>query len=193
MLSFVLTFYLFALTHTHLIHVHLLCLTVPGNKRHGAPAVFMYLWIYTEHPRPHVLLKGTEWLQQSVSVENLHGNKSYNLSPVCTLDWLRAITLTKKEFLPPSSSSSSLPSTILPALCQINPPNFPKDLRLFPFFCLRMQPLCVFFPSFSDMAPGRGDCLPNETAVKNSQCLHALSPSLFYLTPLPHLTSPTHG
>lgn len=130
--------------------------------------------------RPHVLLKGTEWLQQSVSVENLHGNKSYNLSSVCTLDWLRAITLTKKAFFPPSYSSFSLPSSILSALCQINPLNFPKDLRLFPFFCLRVQPAL----SFLDVARRRGDCLPNETAVKNSQCLHVLSPSLFYLTPL---------
>ncbi len=61
---------------------------------------FQYLWIYTEHPRPHVLLKATEWLQQSVSAENLHASKSYNLSPVCTLDWLRAITLTKEAFFP---------------------------------------------------------------------------------------------
>lgn len=56
-----------------------------------------------------------------------------------------------------------------------------------------MQAVCLFFPSsplsFSNMAPGRGDCLPNETAVKNSQCLSALSPPLFYLTPS-HLPTP---
>lgn len=69
------------------------------------------------------------------SAENLHGNKSYNLSPVCTLDWLKAITMTKKAF-PPSFLF------LLPALCQINPLNFLKDLCLF-FSCLRMKTLSV--------------------------------------------------
>lgn len=87
-------------TRAHLIHVYLFCLTVSRNKGLQHCRVFMDLWIYTEHPRSHVLQKGTEWLQQSVSAENLHGNKSYNLSPVCTLDWLRAITLTKKAVFP---------------------------------------------------------------------------------------------
>lgn len=129
-LSFLLIFHLFALTHTRLIRPHLLCLAVPENKSHGASVL---LSIYAEHPRPHFLLKEIEWLQQSVSVENLHGNKSYNLFLVCTLDWLRAITLTKKAFFVPFSSSSSLPATILSASCQINPLNFPKDMCLFPF------------------------------------------------------------
>lgn len=113
----------------------------------------------------------------------------------------------------PSSSSSSFPSTILSALCQINPLNFPKDLRLFPFFFLRVQPLsapptphpslplpkpshkALFFFRYC-MAPGRGDCLPNETAVKNSQRLDAPSP-LFVLPdppsplPLSHSLTPS--
>lgn len=137
---------------------------------------------------------GTEWLQQSVSVgkKNLHGNKSYNLSAVCTLDWLRAITPTKKAFffLPLHSSSSSCHPSL--ALCQINPLNFLKDL---PLLSESEATLRGFSPprSFvfiSDTAPGRGDCLPSETAVKNSQRLHALPPrSLFYLTNLPPPTT----
>lgn len=126
--------------------------------------------------------------------KNLHGNKSYNLSTVCTLDWLRAITPTKKAFfflpLPSSSSSSCHPSL---ALCQINPLNFLKDLPLLSEgeatlrgFFSPLAPLSFI----SDMAPGRGDCLPSETAVKNSQRLHALpSRSLFYLTNLPPPTT----
>lgn len=91
---------------------------------------------FIQNIHSHVLLQRTEWLQQSVSAENLHGNKSYNLSPVCTLDWLKAITLTKKA--PPSFFLF-----LLSALCQINPLNFLKDLCLF-FSCLRMKTLSVF-------------------------------------------------
>lgn len=103
-------------THTH---THPLCLAIYG---------------FIQNTRPHVLLQRTEWLQPA---ENLHGNKSYNLSPVCTLDWLKAITLTKKAFPP-------FFLFLLPALCQINPLNFLKDLCLF-FSCLRMKTLSIFF------------------------------------------------
>lgn len=123
-------------THTRLIRVYLFCLTFPGNKRRGAPPLLRFYGFIWNIPGHAFLLRGREWLRQSVSVENLHGNKSHNLSQVCTLDWLRAITLTKKAFFFP-------PLFLLPAFyhplsasCQINPLNFPKDLRLFPFFCL---------------------------------------------------------
>lgn len=125
--------------------------------------------------------------------KNLHGNKSYNLSAVCTLDWLRAITPTKKAFF----FSHSTLLLLLPAI-----PLLPcVKLILWTFwkiflFFRRVKALAVVFSplaplSFiSVMAPGRGDCLPSETAVKNSQRLHALPPrSLFYLTKLPPPTT----
>lgn len=196
-----LTFHLFPSTHAPLIHVLLLCLTIPGNKRHGA-LVLLNIYAFMDLYRASRAARsaggkggGAEWHRQSVSVENLHWNKSYNLSPVCTLDWLRAITLTKKTFFPLLLLS---PSCFLPSswpCVKLTLRTFLKISVYFLFFLLRAQAaseLFFFLPSplsFSNMAPGRGDCLPNETAVKNSQCLSVLSPSLFYLT-LSHLPTP---
>lgn len=79
--------------------------TILGSKRHDAPVLlniygFMDLYRASQAARSAGWMEEVRWHQQSVSVENLHGNKSYNLSPVCTLDWLRAITPTKKTFFP---------------------------------------------------------------------------------------------
>lgn len=147
-------------THTH---THPLCLAIYG---------------FIQNTRPHVLLQRTEWLQPA---ENLHGNKSYNLSPVCTLDWLKAITLTKKAS-PPSSSSFSLPyvKLILWTFWKIS---------VFSFLAWewRHSPSSSPFFWFADMAPGIEDFFLTETAVKNSPRLQRAF-SLFVL-PDPSLIS----
>ena len=109
--------------HTH-THTHTCIHTDTHTQTHThtyTPCLTIYGFI--QNIRPHVLLQRTEWLQPA---ENLHGNKSYNLSPVCTLDWLKAITLTKKAFPP-------FLLFLLPALCQINPLNFSERSLSFLF------------------------------------------------------------
>lgn len=145
-----LTFRLFGPWQTHIWSMCTCSVSVPGNKR-SAAAVLPGIYGFIQNMwgcgwgAPHVLLRGNRMAAAKRlrrKKKNLHGNKSYNLSTVCTLDWLRAITPTKKAFFFSHSPLPLLPSAIplLPCVKLI----LWTFWKIFLFF-LRVKPLSVFF------------------------------------------------
>ena len=188
MLSFILTFHSFVPTRTRVWSACTCSVSlsrgIKGTALHRCSA---FMDLSGTSQAALFLLRGREWLRQSVSVENLHGNKSHNLSQVCTLDWLRAITLTKKSIF---FFSSPLPP---PCLLPSSQPRVKLILWTFlKIFVYSLFSACECHPHppcLLCLALRRGDCLLIETAVKNSQCLQCAFSPLCSTWP-PHLPTP---
>ena len=183
MLSFILTFHSFVPTRTRVWSACTCSVSlsrgIKGTALHRCSA---FMDLSGTSQAALFLLRGREWLRQSVSVENLHGNKSHNLSQVCTLDWLRAITLTKKSIF---FFSSPLPP---PCLLPSSQPRV--KLILWTFLKIFVYSLfsaceCHPHPPLSSLSGTQERRLPSDwdSCQEFPMSPMRVLPPLFYLTP----------